>query len=85
MIGGPEVLYEKGVLKNFAKLTGKHVSQSLSFNKDVAWNFIKKENLAQMFSCEFCEIFKNTFLRKHLLETASTGWLVHLVSHFVLQ
>ena len=23
-----------------------------------AWNFIKKEVLAQVFSCEFCEIFK---------------------------
>ena len=27
-----------------------------------ACNFIKKENLAQVFSCEFCEISKNTFL-----------------------
>ena len=26
-----------------------------------AWNFIKRETLAQMFSCEFCEISKNTF------------------------
>ena len=26
-----------------------------------ASNFIKKETLAQMFSCEFCEIFKTTF------------------------
>ena len=26
-----------------------------------ACNFIKKESLAQMFSCEFCEISKNTF------------------------
>ena len=26
-----------------------------------ACNFIKKENLAQVFSCEFCEISKNTF------------------------
>ena len=25
------------------------------------WNFIKKETLAQVFSCEFCEISKNTF------------------------
>ena len=25
-------------------------------------NFIKKESLAQVFSCEFCEIFKNTFI-----------------------
>ena len=26
-----------------------------------ACNFIKKEALAQVFSCEFCEIFKNTY------------------------
>ena len=26
-----------------------------------ACNFIKKETLAQVFSCEFCEIYKNTF------------------------
>ena len=26
-----------------------------------AWNFIKKETLAQVLSCEFCEIFQNTF------------------------
>ena len=26
-----------------------------------ACNFIKKEALAQVFSCEFCEISKNTF------------------------
>ena len=25
------------------------------------FSFIKKETLAQVFSCEFCEIFKNTF------------------------
>ena len=30
-----------------------------------AWNFIKKETLAQVFSCEFCKIFKNTFLRNY--------------------
>ena len=29
----PEVFYEKGVLKNFAKFTGKHLWQSLFFNK----------------------------------------------------
>ena len=28
--------------------------------------FIKKETLVQMFSCEFSEIFKNTFFIEHL-------------------
>ena len=29
-------------------------------------SFIKKEALAQVFSCGFCEIFKNTFFIEHL-------------------
>ena len=59
----PEVFCKKGVLKNFAKFTGKHLCQSLFFDKvaGAACSFIKKETLAQMFSCEFCEISKNTF------------------------
>ena len=31
----------------------------------------KKETLAQVFSCEFCEIPKNTFFTEHLWATAS--------------
>ena len=34
-----------------------------------ACNFIKKETLVLMFSCEFCEIFKNTFF----LQNTSSG------------
>ena len=37
-----------------------------------ACNFIKKETLAQVFSCEFLEISKNTFYTEHLWTTAST-------------
>ena len=29
----PEVLYKKGVLRNFTKFTGKHLCQSLLFNR----------------------------------------------------
>ena len=36
-------------------------------------NFIKKETLAQVFSCEFSKISKNTFFTEHLLETGSGG------------
>ena len=36
-----------------------------------ACNFIKKETLTQMLSCEFCEISKNTFSKEHLRATAS--------------
>ena len=63
----------RAVLKNFAKFTGKHLCQSLFFNKVtvLACNFTKKEALAQMFSCEFCEIFKNTFFYRKPLVAAS--------------
>ena len=48
---------KKVVLRNFAKFAGKQLCQRLF----EACNFIKKEALAQVFSCEFCEISKNTF------------------------
>ena len=31
-----------------------------------ASNFIKKEALVQVFSCEFCAISKNTFFTEHI-------------------
>ena len=31
-----------------------------------AYNFINKETITQMFSCECCEIFKNSFFIEHL-------------------
>ena len=59
----PDVFYKKAVLGNFGKFTGKHLCQRLYFNKVAgqACNFIKIETLAQVFSCEFCEISQNTF------------------------
>ena len=48
---------KKSVLGNFTKLTRAHLCQSL---------FFKKETLAQVYSCEFCEISKNTFFREHV-------------------
>ena len=60
----PAVFYKKGGIKNFANFTGKHLCQSLFFNKlqaEAACNFIKKENLTQMFPCEFCEISMKIF------------------------
>ena len=42
------------ILRNFAKFRGNHLYQSLFFNKVAgACNFIKKETLSQMFSCEY--------------------------------
>ena len=115
-----EVFCKKGVLRNFANFTGKHLCQSLFFNKhctknevfywgflQLMWpnqqfladlitftkeilnekrhflycdscmpqacNFIKKEALAQMFSCEFCEISKCTFFTEHIWTLLNFG------------
>ena len=59
---------KKGVVENFAKFTGKHLL------RPQACNFIKKETLAQVFSCEFCEIFKSTSFTERLQTTASNLW-----------
>ena len=40
-----------------------------------ACNFIKKETLAQVFSCEFYEISKNTFFTEHPSATASKNYI----------
>ena len=57
----PEVFGKKGVLKNFAKFTGKRPCQSLFFNKAAGLRSATLFTLAQVFSCKFCRIFKNTF------------------------
>ena len=59
----------KDVLRNFPKFTGKHLCQSLFFNKVAGLRpatLLKKETLAQVFSCEFCENSKNTFFTERL-------------------
>ena len=60
---------EKDVLRNFTKFTGKLLCQRFFLNKvadlGLQLNLIIKESLAQEFSCEFCEISKNTFFKKH--------------------
>ena len=58
--------------ENFAKFTGKHLCQSLFFNKVAGLGpaTLLKKVLAQVFSCEFCEIFKNTFFTEHVRATA---------------
>ena len=43
-------------------------------------NFIKKETLTQVFSCTFCEIFKNTFFTEYLRVTTSTTGRQHFTA-----
>ena len=53
------------ILLNSQENTCAGVSLLIKFQAS-ACNFIKKENLVQLFSCEFCEISKNTFLTERL-------------------
>ena len=52
--------YKEGVRRNFTKFTGLRPA-----------TLLKKETLAQVFSCGFCEISKNTFLYRTPLVAAS--------------
>ena len=59
----PEVFVEKAFLEisqNSQESTCARVSFSIKFQAE-ACNFIQKETLAQLFSCEFCKISKNSF------------------------
>ena len=67
------MIYKKDVLRNVRKFTGKHRARvTLLIKLQAACNFIKKETLAQLFSCEFCEISKNTFPYRTPLVVAFT-------------
>ena len=67
-----EVFCKKNVLGNFAKLTGKHLNERLSFNIKMQAldlrraNLLKKDSGTGVFPVNFCEISKNIFFRKHL-------------------
>ena len=50
------------------------------FCRSEACNFIKKENLEHVFSCEFCEISKNTFFTELLRVAASELYITETTS-----
>ena len=53
-----------GVLRSFGIFTGKRLCWNLFSNKVTgsrAASLLKKETSTQVFSCEYCEIFKNSF------------------------
>ena len=73
----PEVFFEKGVLRNFAKFKGKDLCRSLFLDKVAGLRpatLLKKETLAQVFSCEFVK-----FLRIPFSQNAPGRLLLHLV------
>ena len=54
----PEVFCEKGVLRNIAKFTGRHLCQSPLFDK--------KETLVQVFPVNFVKFLRTPFLIENL-------------------
>ena len=72
-----EVLCKKRSFRNFTKFTRKHLCQSLFLNKIVglAYNFIKKEILAQVVPVNFAK-----FLKKPFLQSSSGRLLLFCVS-----
>ena len=71
-------------VNSYKRLTRQQQPPEVFYNKRCSWKFRKihrktpvPEALAQVFSCEFCEISKNTFFTEHLQTTASdetTTW-----------
>ena len=63
-----EVFYKKGILKYFARFTGKQLCRNFFFNKVAGLRVVTllKETPIKVFSCKFYEIFENSFFIKHL-------------------
>ena len=66
------VLLKKGVLKNFTKFTGKHLYQSLLFNKVAA--LLKRRHWHRCFPVNFVK-----FLRAAFLQNTSGRLLLKLI------
>ena len=71
----PEVSCTRGVLKKFVKFTGKNLCWSLFFNKvtSLSLQVYRKQISVHVFSCKFCEIFKDAYFVEHLRTAASEG------------
>ena len=59
---------KKAVLKNFATFTWKHMCWSLCLIKLQTFRPVTP---TQVFSCDYCEIFKNSYFEEHLRTAAS--------------
>ena len=73
----PEMFCKKGVLRNFAKCTGKHLCQSFFFNKTAGLQpatSLKKKLWHRCFPVNFAKFLKTPTLTEHL------WWLLLFVS-----
>ena len=64
-----------------SKMHTPQTEEKDNFRRQV-YNFVKKETLAQVFSCEFCKIFRNAFLTECLRRLLLVFFL--LLTFFVL-
>ena len=65
----PEVFCKKGVLRNFTKFIGKHLCQSLLFNRVAGLsptNLLKKRFWHRCFPVNFVKFLRTPFLIEHL-------------------
>ena len=72
----PEAFYEKGVLRNFAKFTGKYLCKSLFFNKVaglILWH--------RCFRVSFAKSLRTPFFTEHLRRLL-LPFLRYLSKHF---
>ena len=77
----PEVFCEKDVLRNFAKFTGKHLCQSLFFNKIAGLRpatLLKNRLWHRCFPVNFAKFPRTTFLTEHL------RWLLLLLQELII-
>ena len=78
----PEVFCRKGALRNFSKFTGKHLCQSLYFNKVSglgAETLLKKRLWHRCFPVNFVKFLRTPFFIEHL------WWLLLFVSSISLE
>ena len=66
----PEV-FCKNMFLEISQNSQENTSARVSYLQASACNFIKKGTLAQVFSCEFCKISKNTFFHRTASVAAS--------------
>ena len=59
----PEVFCKKGLLRNVTKFTGKHLCQSLFFNKVT---LLKKRLWRRWFPVKFAKFLRPPFFTEHL-------------------
>ena len=61
-------ILKKVILKNFLKLTWQNSTEN---------SYTKRDTQAQLFSCEYCEVFQYAYLAEVLQATASQPFRFH--------